>query len=465
MNKPLPSQTIIRSAYRMAFAGLLLIYACATSSAQVPFSIQGPGVNPADFRLTTFATGANFPVGMVELDDGSILVAESNGAFFGSGSGRLVRYVDSNQDGVADSKSNLANVPFGGLTALRRAGDLIFTTGQGPGKPISIYHLGDNPSDPLTAVGSLTLNYPSGEWLHPHSALSVRNTPGEAGSYDLVFQLGSKTNADVSTDTVGLTSNIGVSGALHGDALYMIKITDNGDTVSGSGLMQLATGLRNSAGHAFHPVTGDLWLEDNGIDGISPVPAQEPTSADELNVIRAADVGGAIEYFGFPTTYIQYRTGNTIGNTGIPPEFAFLPLPNAANGSESEGPNDIAFAPSTFPEALRNGIFVSMHGQFNQGGLANEENPLVFANLDNGEYFHFIANNEASVGHLDGLLTTQDSLFIADMSPRGGLGNSNINTGTIYQITRIVPEPASLGLVAMTVLGLLASHRRRIYCT
>ena len=451
----------MRFGKRASVVGLSLVCFCTAAVATVPFTIQGPGVNPGDFRMTTFATGANFPIGMVELDDGSILVAESDGGFFGSGSGRLVRYVDDDQDGVSDSKSDVANVPFGGLTTLRRAGDLVFTTGQGRGKPISIYRLGANPTDPLTQVGSMTLNYPDGGWLHPHSALSVRDTPGVPGSYDLVFQLGSKTNADLTTDTVGFTSDIGVSGTLNGDALYMVTITDNGSSVSGSNLTQIATGLRNSAGHAFHPDTGDLWLQDNGIDGIAPTPAQEPTSADELNVIAAADIGGAIEDFGFPSTYVEYRTGNQIGSTGILPEFAYLPIPNPADGSEAEGPNDIAFAPSTFPEALSNGVFVTMHGQFSQGGLANEENPLVFSNLDDSQYFHFIGNDERSVGHLDGLLTTQDSLFIADLSPRGGLGSREANTGVIYQITRIIPEPASASVAMIGMLGAAAWRRRR----
>ena len=59
-------------------------------------------------------------------------------------------------------------------------------------------------------------------------------------------------------------------------------------------------GLRNPAGFAFDPNNGDLYLQDNGIDGV--VNANEPTSADELNVIAAAQIGGPIEDFGFLTT-------------------------------------------------------------------------------------------------------------------------------------------------------------------
>lgn len=410
-----------------------------TGDGQVPFSIQGPGVNEDDFRMTEFASGLNFPVGMVELDDGSVLVATSNGnSFYGSSSGSLIRLADTDGDGVSDSSQTLVtNVPGGKLSALRRSGDLIFATGQGSGVPISVYRLGSEVDDPLSLQGTITISY-SGSWLHPHSALGVRPTPGVPDSHDLFFQLGSRTNFTDTTATRPLSSTIGSSGNLAGDALHMIRIADLGSSVSGANPIQIATGLRNAAGMAFHPTTGDLYLQDNGIDGIN-VPI-EPTSADELNVIPAADVGGSIEDFGFPSTYVEYRTETVVGSTGIQPLVDFQPIP-APDGAEAEGPNDIAFSPSSFPDALQNGIFVGMHGQFSGGGISNEENPLVFVDLEDNSYFHFISNAEPGVGHLDGLLTTQDSLFVADLSPGGGLGSGNRNSGKIYQIQARAPVP------------------------
>jgi len=63
-----------------------------------PFTVQGPGVNPADFRVTTFATGLNYPHGMQTLPDGSFLVAVSNpvspSAGFFNSTGALIRLVD-----------------------------------------------------------------------------------------------------------------------------------------------------------------------------------------------------------------------------------------------------------------------------------------------------------------------------------------------------------------------------------
>ena len=67
-------------------------------AAQVGFSLEGPGVDPNDFRMTTFASGLNYPVGMTELSDGSILVAVSNGSsFFGSNSGQILRLADTSE--------------------------------------------------------------------------------------------------------------------------------------------------------------------------------------------------------------------------------------------------------------------------------------------------------------------------------------------------------------------------------
>ena len=131
------------------------------------------------------------------------------------------------------------------------------------------------------------------------------------------------------------------------------------------GLQGWATGLRNAAGFAIHPETGDLYLQDNGIDGFSD--SNEPHSADELNIIPAAQIGGKIEDFGFPFNHVRYRTGRVVGG-GIQPWVAFQPLPDPKTGNEAEGPNDICFAPPEFPEGLNHGLFVGFHGRFNYAG-------------------------------------------------------------------------------------------------
>ena len=61
---------------------------------------------------------------------------------------------------------------------------------------------------------------------------------------------------------------------------------------------------------------------------------------------------------------------------------------------------------------------------------------------------------------LDGLLPTADSLFVADISPQGGFGRRQSNTGAIYQIKSVIPEPGCLIQLGIASLVLLISRRR-----
>jgi glucose/arabinose dehydrogenase len=414
-----------------------------------PFAVQGPGVVAGEFRVTTLASGLNYPLGMAMLPDGSLLVAVNDGSSFWNSSGRLIRLVDADGDGVADGPGEtlFSGLP-GKLTALRVVDDLVFVAAQG--HPIVILRLGD----PLTSVGTINIEYPSGSWLHPHSALAVRPAPGLTGSYELVFQIGSDENFAKTerTVTMGSADVAGASGELFGDSIYRLTIHDGGTSMSASGLVQLATGVRNAAGFAFHPETGDLYFQDNGIDGLSN--ANEPLSADELNVIPAGSIGVEILDFGFPESYVEYRTGAVIGGFGVLPMIAFQPIP-PPDGAEAEGANDIVFAPPGFPPGLNRGLFVGFHGKFNIGGLSNEENPVVYANLDTLEYFHFVGVEEPGIGHLDGLLAVGDSLFASDLSSGGSVSNG-AGRGVIYQIRYVGPPVLTIERDGDRALGIRA---------
>ncbi|MGH7321995.1 MAG: PQQ-dependent sugar dehydrogenase, partial [Candidatus Rokuibacteriota bacterium] len=413
---------------------LALVVPAVPVSAQ-PFSVGGdPRVNPDDFRVTTFASGLNFPYGLERLSDGSILVGTSSptgGSFFAS-TGELIRLVDADGNGGADGPGTVlvSGLP-GGVTAVRVAGSLAFVTStQAGSERISVLRMGAAPADPYTLLGSIDFGFPSG-WEHKSYALAVRPT-GTADTYELFFNVGSSANDDQTSAVVAVSGLI--TGTLEGASIYRVTVHDGGGTPEVSALTRIAAGLRNAAGIAVHPVTGDLYFEDNGID--TPTNRNEPLSADELNRIAAADIGGTIEHFGFPDTYIEYRTGAQIGADGVQPLVAFQPIP-PPDGSESEGPAEIAFAPPRFPPGLDNGVFMGFHGKFALAGMANEENPLVFYDLETGEYFHFIGNDEPGVGHLDGLLATDNALFVADLSSTGGLTGSG--TGVIYKITAVKP--------------------------
>ena len=111
---------------------------------------------------------------MARLPDGSLLVATSEGTSFWSSVGRLIRLVDADHDGIADGPGTalFSGLP-GGQTSLRIGGNLVFVTGQGKGRPISILRMGASPTNAFSLVGQISISY-SVSWYHPHSALAIR---------------------------------------------------------------------------------------------------------------------------------------------------------------------------------------------------------------------------------------------------------------------------------------------------
>jgi glucose/arabinose dehydrogenase len=422
-----------------------------------PFELGGdPRVVPEDFELTTFADGLDFPVGMAVLEDGSLLVGVNTpppGGNYFAASGALLRLVDADNDGVADDAGDLlyTNLP-GFTTAVRLAGELVFVASGSC--VISVLRQGATPASPLALEGSLSLTFPVG-WSHTVSNLTVRDAPGQSGRFELYFNVGAKENNLASGELIPISGLVTANASP--DSLYRLIIDDTGPSLQASGLELIASGLRNAFGAAFEPSTGDLYLQDNGIDGL--IDGNEPLSADELNRIPAASIGGAVEHFGFPDRYVEYRTGTLVGTGGIDPVIAFQPEP-MPDGSESEGAADIVFAPARFPVGLREGVFVGFHGRFSLVGLANEENPLVYVDLAASEHFHFIGNDEPDIGHPDTLAVSEDSLFVADMSSASGF--STPDSGAIYRIRALpsaVPALSFGGLVLVIGLLLLTASR------
>src|SRR5947208_21240 len=102
---------------------------CIQFSLAAALAIQGPGVKPGDFRVTTFASGLNYPLGMARLPDGSLLVTTSDGTGFFNSTGKLLRMVDADRNGVADGPGTvLYGGLAGGLTSVRIGGTLVFVT-------------------------------------------------------------------------------------------------------------------------------------------------------------------------------------------------------------------------------------------------------------------------------------------------------------------------------------------------
>ena len=427
----------------------------AASAATPPFALgSDPRIDPSQFRVTTFTAGLPYPTGMVKQSDGSLLVATNDptGGRYYASTGQLRRFVDANNDGVADDPAGTIlnnNLP-GAIVQMRQAGDLlIVNSALAAGGSINILRAGPTPSSPFTTVGSISLPFVAAQ-MHDSYALAVRPT-GLGDQYDVYFNVGSRNNATNDATTIAASGLINAN--LNPESIYKFTLTDNGTSVSASPPVQMASGLRNAAGMAFQPGTANLYLQDNGIDGGSE--SADPVSADEMNLLLPIQIN--TPHFGFAGDYIQYRTGARVGSGGVQPIVTFQPM--GPSQIEAEGAAEITFAPPNFPDALNDGIFVGFHGRFSTAGVANEENPLLYLDLATNQYFEFIPNSVPTIGHLDNVLATDDSLFVRDITATGNIFTTTAS-GAIYQIA-VIPEPGAVPLLVLTAAAALRRCRTR----
>ncbi len=456
-----------------AIGACLLVPVCDAEAVPV-LSLARPQ-DQSRFRVTTFASGLSFPTSMVRAEDGSLLVAESVGSsLFGSTSGRIVRLVDENGDGVADGAPQVVaatGLP-GVVTSLVRSGSLVAALSSKAGSErITFWRMPADKAAVLEPAGGLAFTFPQG-FGHTTYALAARPVPDDATRVELYFNVGAREN-EVSTPadvTVTLTGTgvafaPGTSSALAADAIHRVIVSTSGAVLAVSAPQQIATGLRNAAGMTFD-AAGNLFLEDNGIDGTGAGGQPISISADELNRIPAATLGQAVVDFGFAGTYVRYADGVLVEpsppNVGaVAPLVTYRPIA----GEKSEGAVEIAMAPTAFGPEFVGGVFTAFYGIWNGAGPTNDENPVVFADPASGTAFHFVSNQ--LLGHPYGLLSTNDSLFLSDLSSTGNIyttvnGVPANQAGVIYMITA-VPEPrfsATASAVAFATAAYVWRRRR-----
>ena len=120
----------------------------------------------------------------------------------------------------------------------------------------------------------------------------------------------------------------------------------------GSGREIFASGIRNTVGFDWHPLTKELWFTDNGRDALG-----DDTPPDELN--RAPKPG---LHFGFP-----YCHGGDLAD----PQFGKKPCSEFEPPARKLDPHVAAigmrfYTGSMFPAEYRNQIFIAEHGSWNR---------------------------------------------------------------------------------------------------
>jgi glucose/arabinose dehydrogenase len=386
--------------------------------------VLGSEAQDAGLTMTAVATQLDFPVGMTPLPDGSLLVATNpsdEGVFYSSW-GRLLRLKDSDGDGSLDQQTTLADNLPGGLVAVARYGEIVVVTSSEIGnEQIMFFRRGEHWRDPLTEIDRITFTFNG--TLHQSYALAVRPNADDPAAFDLFFNVGAYTNTEAGNP---VQAGAAISDLLTPASIYMITVTDTGDDLTVSPAVLIATGLRNGTTLAIRPGTGDLWIGENGIDGLGD--ATISFSADELDIVPADKIGKEVIDFGFPGAYIDYATGEVVGHKT---DFVdFRPI----NGSKSEGVAGIVFVPDDYPAPFGGGILAGFHGQFDWTGTENDENPLLWINPKTGEKLVVVENDSTEIGHLDSMTVMDGTVYVADFCDASMIG-AYTGCGIIYALT------------------------------
>lgn len=120
----------------------------------------------------------------------------------------------------------------------------------------------------------------------------------------------------------------------------------------GSGREVYSIGHRNPVGMDFHPTTGELWSNDNQVDGMG-----DDTPPGELNRIT-----GPGQHFGFP--YLNGSVRIPEYKDMEPPAEAVLPVVETVAHAADLGL--LFYTGDKFPAKYKQGVFTAQHGSWNR---------------------------------------------------------------------------------------------------
>lgn len=137
----------------------------------------------------------------------------------------------------------------------------------------------------------------------------------------------------------------------------------------GSGMEVIATGIRNTVGFDWHPVTRRLWFTDHGRDW--NVGAEID---DELNVLNREG-----EFFGFPHCH---ASGIADPDIRKPDPCRGVSLPIASMGPHTAVMGIKFYTGSMFPPEYQGAAFVARRGSWNRAELTGFDVVVVRADPD-----------------------------------------------------------------------------------
>ncbi|WP_406658151.1 PQQ-dependent sugar dehydrogenase [Methanolobus sp. ZRKC2] len=187
--------------------------------------------------------------------------------------------------------------------------------------------------------------------------------------------------------------------------------------LDGSNCSIFASGLRNSVGMAFHPVTGQLYATDNGRDWLG-----DDLPPDEINLIEEGND------YGWPLCY-----GKNVRDTDFDPDnpdenVCENKTPSLVDLQAHSAPLGLAFYDgNTFPEEYEGDMFVCYHGSWNREVPTGYK--VVSIDMDTLEV------NDFATGWLKDNGTVTGRPVDVIVAEDGSLLVSDDNAGKIYRIS------------------------------
>ncbi|MGH8802319.1 MAG: PQQ-dependent sugar dehydrogenase [Casimicrobiaceae bacterium] len=184
----------------------------------------------------------------------------------------------------------------------------------------------------------------------------------------------------------------------------------------GSGREVIARGVRDSVGFDWDPVSGDLWVTDNGRDWLG-----DDAPPDELDHLTA--IG---QDFGFPHCHGGSITDPQFGAGHACSEFV---APAQKLGPHVAALGMRFYTGAQFPPAYRNRIFIAEHGSWNRSRRIGYRVTEVTLDRDR----HPVAYEPFATGWLVGESVWGRPADVA-VAPDGSLFVSDDYAGAIYRI-------------------------------
>jgi glucose/arabinose dehydrogenase len=190
--------------------------------------------------------------------------------------------------------------------------------------------------------------------------------------------------------------------------------------LDGSGYEVYATGVRNSVGFDWDPVTNDLWFTDNGRDMLG-----DNLPPDELNHAPKKGMN-----FGFPYVY-----GDNVPNPEFAEQDKSMDLSKFTKPAQDLGPHVASlgmrfYTGNMFPPEYKNQIFIAEHGSWNRSKKIGYRVSLV--KLDSAR--NPISYQPFAYGWLKAEQTTGRPVDIQIM-PDGSMLVSDDYANMIYRIS------------------------------